>query len=249
MKYAKNGVFLSKTNFFLFAALLIFADCEFIFADADQSPELTFGNKRYSRQQFCIDTGFRMGVSGSKDFIREYALFSYRFRSSNRHAFAIRTHHIGMTTGCLTGHGQGYDWTVMLGFEYLVKIFSNDSGFFVLTDVGSGNRFFAFYAALGVGSREHSYMLMDVTYMLRRMVLSEIKFNIEVLKFFSILGTLGVDVTFFDNAATDLFCFRTGIFFGFAARPVFAASFGGGVTVNDYYAVGGFGELSLRWVW
>ena len=47
-----------------------------------------------------------MGVSGSKDFIWEQALFSYRFKSSNRHAFTIRTHHIGMTTGNLTGHAS-----------------------------------------------------------------------------------------------------------------------------------------------
>ncbi|MBR3731928.1 MAG: hypothetical protein IKN25_04705 [Spirochaetales bacterium] len=240
---------MGKTNFFLLAVLLLLVNCEFIFADAFQSSYSTFGNKWHSRQQFCIDTGFRMGVSGSKDFIWEQALFSYRFKSSNRHAFTIRTHHIGMTTGNLTGHGQGFDWAVMIGFEYLVKIFSNDSGFFVLTDVGSGNRFFTFYAALGVGSHEHTYIQMDVTYMLQRMVLSEIKFNVEVVKFFSILGTLGVDATFYDISRIDLLCFRTGFFLGFSARPVFTAAFGGGVTVNDYYAVGGFGELSLRWTW
>lgn len=240
---------MSKTNFFLIAVLLLLANCEFIFAEESSSPELTFGNKWHSRQQFCIDSGFRMGVCGSKDFIWEQVLFSYRFKSSNRHCFTIRTHHIGMTTGNLTGNGQGFDWTVMLGFEYLIKIFSKDSGFFILTDIGSGNRFFSLYAALGVGSHEHTYIQMDVTYMLLRMVLSEIKFNIEVLKFFSIMGTLGIDTTLFDSGKIDLFCFRTGFFFGFAARPVFTAAFGGGITVNDYYAVGGFGELSLRWCW
>ena len=229
--------------------VVLFVNCEFILADTQQDAELTFGNKWHSRQQFCIDTTFRMGVSGSKDFIYERALFSYRFKSSNRHAFTIRTHHIGMTTGNMTGHGQGFDWAIMLGFEYLVKIFSNDSGFFILTDIGSGNRFFSLYATVGLGSHDHSYIQMDVTYMLQRMVLSEIKFNVEVVRFFSILGTLGLDTTFYRSGSIDLFCLRTGLFFGFAARPVFTAAFGGGVTLNDYYAVGGFGELSLRWCW
>ena len=238
-----------KTNFYLWLFLILFTQCEFIFAQNIPLPELTFGNKWYSRQQFCIDTSFRMGVSGSKDFIWEQVLFSYRFKSSNRHTFTIRTHHIGMTIGNLTGHGQGFDWAVMLGFEYLIKIFSNDSGFFVLTDVGSGNHFFTLYGALGIGSHEHSYIQMDVTYMLQRMILSEIKFNVEVLKFFSILGTLGFDTIFLKSGKIDMLCFRTGFFFGFAARPMFAAAFGGGVTINDYYAVGGFGEASLRWTW
>lgn len=248
--FAMDEVFLRKTNFFLLTILFMLANSEFIFAaDNGAFSEQTFGNQWYSRQQFCLDTSFRMGVSGSKDFIYERALFSYRFKSSNRHCFTIRTHHIGMTTGNLTGHGQGFDWSLMLGFEYLVKIFSKDSGFFILTDIGSGNSFFSLYAAVGVGSHEHTYIQMDCTYMLLRMVLSEIKFNVEVVRFFSILGTLGLDTTFYGDGSIDLFCFRTGLFFGFAARPVFTAAFGGGITLNDYYAVGGFGELSLRWCW
>ncbi len=240
---------MNKTNLILLVICLLLGCVNFIFAEDVTSDEKTFGNKWYSGQTFVLRTNIEMGASGVKDYLIENSLFSYRFKSRNQHAFTIRLNHFGVSTGCFSGKAKVFNFSVMLGFEYLYKIFSNESGIFVLSDFGGGASGFCMYAAFGLGSHAGTNFTIDFNYMMNKVIMSALTFTVEIVKFFAIKGLIGVDSTYINDNRLDLFSFKAGAFFLFAARPIFACDFGGGITLNDYYAVSGFGAFSIRFSW
>jgi len=118
----------------------------------DATDDLTLGNKWYSKKKFFINNSTDLGLSGSKEYLDEYFLFKFSLKSRSRHAFSIRTNHIGFTKGLFSGHFDFYDFGIMGGFEYLYKIFNNNSGVFIWTDIGACQKGPAFNLGIGVGS-------------------------------------------------------------------------------------------------
>ena len=134
----------------------------------------------------------------------------------------------------------------MVGFEYMYKIFSHNEGIFFIIDIGGSNSGFALYSAIGVGNRLKTFIELNFTFFINSMILSSLVFNILIFDFFSIMGIIGIDATFKESRwISDIFSFKTGGFICFSVKSNFKIEIGGGITLNDYYALRGFGKLGL----
>jgi hypothetical protein len=200
----------------------------------------TLGNKWYSSQSFYVLQGFEFGVSGSKDFLSETFLFSYAFRSKNRHSFSIRNYHIGNTTGILTNSFEYFNFAVMAGFEYMYKLFTNTDGLFVFTDIGGCDRGVALNAGIGLGNRVKDGFEMDFTFLQNTAFFSRIEFYFLFFDAFIVRGELGIDLKYRDTDIR-LFTFLNGIYLGFSISNYFRLELGGGFTVNDNMIFNGYG--------
>jgi hypothetical protein len=202
------------------------------------------GNKWYSSQSFYVFQGMEFGVSGAKDFLSENFLFSYTFRSKNRHSFSIRNYHLGSVTGILTNSFEYFNFAIMAGFEYMFKIFSATEGFFVFTDTGGCNRGVAINAGLGLGSRVKDGFEMSFTFLQDVGFFSRIDFYFLFFDAFIVRGRLGIDMHY-RGEEIRLFTFLNGAFLGFSVKNYFRFELGGGFTVNDNSMFNGFGSAVI----
>ncbi|HPO48865.1 MAG TPA: hypothetical protein PLO89_00930 [Spirochaetota bacterium] len=229
-----------KKCFFLF---LLFFVAFFSFSDESEDKR-EIGSKFYSGNSFYASHSFEFGVSGSKDFFTEYFLFSYRFKSRNKHSFTIRTYHIGYAPGIFSNNFSNFNFAVMGGFEYLFKIFSKDEGLFLFFDAGGCNNGFAFNAGIGIGSRVRNGFEINFCFLQNVMFFSRLDFYFLVFDFLILKGKLGFDLKYY-NYNIELFTFLVGMFIGFSVKEYFRIELGGGLTINDYAYYSGFGSFSL----
>jgi len=210
----------------------------------DQTSDTTIGNKWYSRHNFYFFSTLEIGISGSKDYIGEYALYKYKFKSKTRHAFGLRLFHSGFTTGAFTGNFNFYNFCFLTGFEYFYKIFSKNEGFFIWTDIGGCNNGFAAGFGLGLGSRVKNGAEIWVVYLYNVGVFSRLEFNFLLFNILTLRGKLGIDFKYYD-LNMELFTFLSGAYIGLFIKNVFRIELGGGFTINEYSRFGGFGSISL----
>ncbi|MBN2545340.1 MAG: hypothetical protein JXB50_06055 [Spirochaetes bacterium] len=210
----------------------------------DTSDDLTFGNKWYSKNTFLIKNSTDTGFSGSKDYLNEYFLTKFKFKSRNKHAFSIKIDHIGFTKGLYSNNFEFYDFGIMGGFEYLYKIFNNISGIFFWTAIGACQKGPAFNLGIGIGSDSENSFQLNFSYLHNVLLLSKMEFYFLILKFITFKGKLGI-IIHLNDFAIDFFNFFNGFYFGFFIKKVFKIELGGGFTFNDYGYFSGFGGIDL----
>ncbi len=221
-----------------FLNLLYFTFCD------ETSDHKSLGNRWYSSQTFFVTHTLETGMSGSKDFLTEYFLFSYSFKSKNRHTFTIRNYHIGYAPGLFTANLHFFNFAFMVGFEYLYKIFSSTEGLFLFTDIGGSNGGVAINSGVGVGSRTKTGFEINFTFLQNILFLSRIEFYFLVFNFLVLRGKMGFDLKY-RNTDIEIFTFLIGGYIGFSVRQYFKIEIGGGVTVNDYAYYSGFGSVII----
>lgn len=212
------------------------------------TPDSILGSKLYSRHNLYLLQSVRGGMSGSKDHLQEDLLISFRFRSKNRHAFSLRTYHMGYGAGLFSGNMEKFNFGVLFGFEYLFKAFARDSGIILFLDAGFCNWGFALNTGVGLGDRFRNGIFLSFTYLYNSNFHSLIDFNFLIGRYFALRGNLGIDINFTPQEI-KLFNFYAGVFPGVAVNNRFRFELGGGVTVNDYFAfrwfVGGYLTFSF----
>ena len=212
----------------------------------DQSDDVPTLNEWYSKGNVFVMQSAKYGVLVNKnDFLSESFLFKYRFRSKSRHAFSLRVFHIGYTIDLLNGIFDFFNFGFFTGFEYLYKIFSNQSGIFVWTDFGACNRGPALNFGLGIGDRIKNGIEFEFTYLHNIAFLTKIEFYFLIIKVLTIRGILGVDIKHKDFNYIEQYAFLTGAYIGFLIKNIFRVEFGGGVTLDEFSNFGGFGSISF----
>lgn len=211
---------------------------------SDTTNDVTFGNKWYSRQNLYLSNSLDMGFTGTRDYLTELFFSRYTFRSKIKHAFALRSFHIGFAPGTFSNHFTIYHFNVLIGFEYLYKIFSNKAGLFLWMDVGASNRGFAFNLGLGIGERTANGLEFWVSYLADNALFSRLEFYFLIKKLLILRGKLGVDMTF-RKSKFDMFTFLNGFFIGVFIKKVFKIELGGGFTFNDRNFLNGFGGVNI----
>lgn len=203
-----------------------------------------FGNRWYSRKNLYIFQNVEMGMSGTKDFLSETFLIKYRFKSKNKHAFAMKFFHNGYSPGIFTNHFDFYNFSVLTGFEYLFKVFGPTSGIFVWSDIGGCNGGFAFDIGVGIGDRVKDGIELWISYLQGVGFFSRLDFYFLVIDVLIIRGRFGLDIKQ-NGLSIDVFNFLTGLYMGFSIRDTFRMEMGGGITINDYFAISGFGGIGI----
>lgn len=202
------------------------------------------GNVWYQSRAFIIKNSIELGYSGSKDYLLENFTFKYRFASKIRHSFSIRATHIGFALGLLSKNFNFYEFGIGAGFEYLYKIFNNNSGIFLFTDTGGSYRGPYFTIGGGVGSQETTGFLISFSYLTGTALFSETDFYFLFLKTVSLRGKLGLDI-YFKNGKITFFNFSNGFYIGFFIKNIFKLDLGGGFTFNEFGFLAGYGGSSI----
>ncbi|MCK4796601.1 MAG: hypothetical protein KAT05_04425 [Spirochaetes bacterium] len=210
----------------------------------DATEDITFGNKWYSRQNIFICQTLEMGISGTKDYLSEQFFIKYRFRSKNKHAFAIRLSHIGYAPGLFSNNFTFYNFGIFAGFEYFFKVFSSTEGFFVWTDIGGCNEGFAFDLGLGIGSRVKNGFELWLAYLHNVGIFSRLEFYFLIFNILTLRGKMGLDIKYY-NLNMEIFTFIGGFYVGVFIKNTFRIELGGGFTLNDYSYFRGFGGINI----
>ena len=205
-----------------------------------EDEERTIGNKWYSRNNLYINSAADIGFSGTKDYFSEESLFIFKFKSKIKHAFGLRFYHLGYAPGLFSGNFTFYNFSITAGFEYLLKIFSATEGFFVWSDFGGSNKGYSFDLGIGFGNRMRNGFEMDFKYLHNVGVFSKISFYFLFIDLLTLKGKIGIDYNF-----NEVFTFLTGLSLGFQIKERFKIEFGGGITLNEYAVIRGFGTLAL----
>jgi hypothetical protein len=212
----------------------------------DVSSDYSIGNRWYLGRKVTVSHDLEMGVSGSKDFILQRFMLHYRFVSRDRHAFAIRTHHLGFAPGAFSGNLTFYNFSVMAGFEYLFKAFSNADGLYFWIDAGGSNGGFAFQVGAGLGSRFKDGIELSVAWLQDVGVFSNLDFFFLIQDAFVLRGKIGINAQMpVDMSRLDFFSFNGSLWVGGQFRKAFRLLVGGGFTVNEYSFFNGFGGFSV----
>ncbi len=213
---------------------------------SDTTDDISIINEWYSKGNVFIKQSLKYGVSwDTSDFLSERFLFKYRFRSKIKHSFSLRFLHVGYTTGILNETFKFFNFGFFSGFEYFYKVFDNLTGFFIWTDFGICNRGFALDFGLGLGNRMKNGIELEFTYMHNVAFFSKLEFYFLILNFFTIRGMLGLDIKHDDFIYIEKLTFLTGVNIGFLIKNIFRIEFGGGITLDKYSSVGGFGSVSI----
>ncbi len=228
----------------IFLFIIFSASVCYISAD-DLSEDYSIGDKFYSRQNFYISSSFETGLSGTKDYLSEQALFIYKFRSPGKFQFGIRTNHVGFASGAYSGRNSGFNFLFAIGFEFLYKIFNNTDGLLLSTDMGWSNKGYAFFFSIGLGSRMRSYIELNFLFGVNLALTSNLNFSVIIYKILSLKGVIGVDITYKNNWEIDVFLLKFGLFIPLTIREIFRIEIGGGLTLNDYYIPRGYGGITL----
>ena len=203
-------------------------------------------NEWYSRGNDFILQSAKYGVLINKrDFLSERFLFKYRFKSKIKHAFGIRIFHVGYTINLLNKKFDFFNFGFFTGFEYLYKIFSNQSGIFIWTDFGACNRGHALNFGLGIGDRVKNGIELELTYLHNIAFLTKLEFYFLIIKILTIRGILELDIKHYDFNYIEQFTVLTGVYFGFLIKNIFRFELGGGVTLDEFSNFGGFGSFSI----
>ena len=80
---------------------------------------------------FFVTHTLETGMSSSKDFLTEYFLFSYSFKSKNRHTFTIRNYHIGYARTFYCQFAL-FNFAFMVGLSIYIRFLNLQRDFFFL---------------------------------------------------------------------------------------------------------------------
>lgn len=210
----------------------------------DATTDFEFGNKWYSRQNIYIFHSLEIGLSGTKDYLTEYALFKYRFVSKNKHAFAMRFSHLGYSPGLFTINNKLFNFGFFGGFEYLLKILVILKEYTFGLKIGGCNKGIAFNAGIGIGNRLANGLEIGVFYFHNIGIFPRLDFYFLLIKALTLRGQLGIDYNY-TNKTTDIFTFFNGFYIGFSIKDIFRMEFGGGFTLNEYSYFSGYGGLNF----
>ncbi|MCG8572599.1 MAG: hypothetical protein MJB14_20900 [Spirochaetes bacterium] len=239
MFYLKKNRLLFLLFTFLFTLIVInVVHC----AEGEETAYL--GNPLFSRKNIYLYQSAVGGLSGPVDYFAESTLLKFRFASKTRHAFAIRLNHYGYGPYLFTGQIEKFHFAVLLGFEYLYKIFSPISGVFLYLDAGICNLGFALSTGFGIGDRFFNGFTVNFTYLYHSCFFSVLDFYFTIVKYLSLRGKIGLDIKF-SSDQLELFNFYTGIYPGITIKRFVKIEIGGGVTFNDNYVFRGYGGINL----
>jgi hypothetical protein len=208
----------------------------------DEDPSIV--NKWYSRNNIFMLSNSVIGYSGTKDFFEEDFLFAFRFKSRIKHAFSLRLYHNGYAPGLFSKNLTFFNFGAMAGFEYLFKIFSSTEGFFIWSDFGASNGGYAFNAGAGLGDRMRNGLELSATYLHNTAVFGRMEFYFLFIDIFTIRGKIGIDYKYHEMTP-EVFTFLAGLNFGFLVKNVFRIELGGGITLNEYGFLRGYGTAAI----
>ncbi len=201
------------------------------------------GNELYSPGILTFESLTDGGLVGSKDFIHEQFTSLYRIKSDGSSIFTFRLTNIHSVKGFAQLPEPLYMNGTYGGFEYLHKIFTEESGFFIFTDFGGGTGGPGVYGGFGLGRRGGTCFYIDCLYEYDFWLRSFITFDFILFKYFSIGGRIGLHADI-NNSEIDPYLIAE-VSPGANINDIFKFNLSGGVSLNEKWAVGFILGLSL----
>lgn len=223
--------------FFIFIFLFILS---FLYPE-----DRMIGNKLYSPHLFTVEQQYSGGFSGNKDYFNQGLRFRYRASSSDLFVWGFYLQENAFLPGVFSQGNDYFPVGFMAGPLFMLKVFSPTEGVFFSSAVGlsiaDSDVFpntpvgFASNINIGFGDFISRGVMLDLTYIFNRSLITELNIYYTLFKYFRISGVTSI-IFMYDEYDTNFFSWNLGIYPGFNINNIFNLSFGGGFTMNDYQA-------------
>lgn len=196
------------------------------------------GNPFYTSQNLAINSSFKVGLLGSKDFIYESNHFTFSFHSHTAHKWGIYLTQHTMLPGILSNNLKrtGPQWSITSGLCYDIRFLTPEYGFFCSLGSGIGPATFAIETDLGIGNRMTNALIFSLFYLHEHYLESEFSAHLQLITYLSLLFKVGFFIDL--NSKEKETHAQLTVFPGFQWHDYFRINIGGGLCISENFMLG-----------